>query len=287
VRLTGGLGNQMFQYAAARAVALRCGEPLALDLCWFANPLASETPRHYALGNFCLDAELLNEVQPRVRFARARRWLEKRLRKEKLGMPIYWQKTFRYDPGILDVRAPAYLDGYFQSERYFVDCADAIFADFQPRHAPGEKTRLMLDRIRGTQAICMHVRRGDYVSSRLASAQHGLCPIDYYERGLEIVVAKLDQPHCFVFSDDPAWVRNNLALRCATTVVDIHGPDEPQEDLRLMAACHSYVIANSSLSWWGAWLGRREGKQVIAPARWFLKEGLDTSDLVPEDWIRA
>ncbi len=145
----------------------------------------------------------------------------------------------------------------------------------------------MLDRIVATEAICVHVRppRG----LRLQSHGRGLITASrrlIYRHGLAEAAAGLGQPHCFVFSDEPAWVRANLKLALPFTLVDVHGPEEPHEDLRLMAACMHFVIANSSLSWWGAWLGKQPAKRVIAPQRRFLQPGLDTRDLIPEGWVR-
>jgi len=176
--------------------------------------------------------------------------------------------------------------GYFQSEKYFADCANIIFEDFLISDPPRAEAQTILDRIKASDAICMHVRRGDYITDPTASAFHGLCSMDYYHRGLQDIANNLTRPECFVFSDDPVWVRDNLKLKVPTTIVDIHGPDEAHEDLRLMAACHSYVIANSSMSWWGAWLGRRAGKRVVAPRQWFQARSRDASDLIPDDWVR-
>jgi hypothetical protein len=176
------------------------------------------------------------------------------------------------------------MEGYFQSEKYFADCADIIFRDFQISRPPRAEAKRILDHIRASDAICMHIRRGDYVTDPIVNA--GLCSIDYYHRGLLDVAKSLAQPECFVFSDDPVWARKNLKLNLPTTIVDIHCPDEAHEDLRLMAACHSYVIANSSMSWWGAWMGRRAGKRVVAPQQWFQARNHDECDLIPDDWVR-
>jgi hypothetical protein len=271
VHLLGGLGNQMFQYAAARAVAVRCNAPLVLDASW----LSDEAQRPFALQPFQIKADVLQSE-------RRRSPLNLALRRA----PVYREKSFRYDDGVQSCRAPVYLYGYFQSEKYFAGCRDVIFDDFQVAAPPLPAAQKLLDRVEASDAICLHIRRGDYVTDPSANAFHGLCPLDYYRRGLDDVAGHLARPECFVFSDDPAWVRENLKLSAPMTVVDIHGPGDAHEDLRLMAACHSYVIANSSLSWWGAWLGRRAGKRVVAPRQWFRSPGRDASDLVPEEWVR-
>jgi len=290
VRLIGGLGNQMFQYAAARAVAVRCNAPLILDISGFAG----EAERRFALSPFCIRAKKFDLAPSWSR--RNSRWgkifqrfadgVNRRVATHKFGIPIYREKSFRYDSGVPALQAPVYMDGYFQSEKYFAGCRNVIFEDFQISHPPRSEARTLLKRIQASDAICMHIRRGDYVTDPATKAFHGLCSMDYYCRGLQDIVKNLAQPECFVFSDDPAWVHDNVKLDLPMTVVDIHGPDEAHEDLRLMAACHSYVIANSSMSWWGAWLGRRAGKRVIAPRQWVQAASLDTRDVIPDDWVR-
>lgn len=287
VRLVGGLGNQMFQYAAARAVAHRCDAPLMLDVSWFSDA----KDRSYALAPFRIQAGILAPDKSRMPWGQPVQRLVTRFA-GLIGFPrinrsVYREKSFRYDPDVRTLKAPVYLDGYFQSEKYFDDCKQTIVHDFELNSPPRGETQAMLDRILVSDAICVHIRRGDYVSNAATNAYHGVCSMEYYQRGLADVAANLEKPHCFVFSDDPVWVRDNLKLDLPMTQVDIHGLEDAHEDLRLMAACHSFVIANSSLSWWGAWLGGRDGKRVVAPARWFQSNDLDTRDLIPDDWIRV
>ena len=285
VELLGGLGNQMFQYAAARAVSMRCNAPLVLDVSW----LSSETQRQFALAPFRIRAEIVESgrrSQWNVALWRFAQRLNRRFGTRKRRAPVYRERSFRYDGGVQLLQAPVYMYGYFQSEEYFVDCRGVIFDDFQIADPPRAESQTLLDRITASEAVCMHIRRGDYVTDAAVNAFHGVCSIDYYHRGLQVVANNLTRPECFVFSDDPAWARENLKLNVPTTIVDIHGPHEAHEDLRLMAACHSYVIANSSMSWWGAWLGRRAGKRVVAPRQWFRTTSRDTRDLIPDDWVR-
>jgi len=298
--LLGGLGNQMFQYAAARAVSVRCRAPLILDISWLASeterqfdlwPFRTGTARPFALSPFCIQAKILQSGRPQSqwvsRFRHFADRLNRRFGARKLGAPIYRETPFQYDCSVQSLQAPVYMYGHFQSEKYFADCGSVILEDFQIKDPPRPEAQALLDRIKASDAICVHIRRGDYVTDRTVNAFHGLCSIDYYHRGLEDTANRLTQPECFVFSDDPVWVRQNLKLNLPATIVDIHGPDEAHEDLRLMAACHSYIIANSSLSWWGAWLGRRAGKRVVAPRQWFRAARHDEErDLVPDGWVR-
>lgn len=297
--LVGGLGNQMFQYAAARAVSMRCNAALILDASWLSSvteqhfdlwPFRPQTARPFALSPFRIKAGILKSDQPRSRWNNGLHHFTDRLNKRfgarKLGAPVYREKSFQYDSRVKSLQAPVYMYGYFQSEKYFADCRDAILEDFEITEPPCPEAQTLLDRIKVSDAICVHIRRGDYVTNRNVNALHGLCSLDYYHRGLQHIATNLTRPECFVFSDEPAWVRENLKLDVPVTIVDIHGPDEAHGDLRLMAACHSYVIANSSLSWWGAWLGRRAGKRVVAPRQWFRAGRHDERDLIPDQWVR-
>lgn len=286
VRLVGGLGNQMFQYAAARAVALSNQVPLSLDTSWFINA----DDRRYALAPFHIDAVLVPSTlhsKPSGRWVKLLSRLGVRLGMGNSGLPRYVEKRFTFDPAVAALQAPIYLDGYFQSEKYFERVRRQIASEFTLRSEPSPQTRDMLLWINEVDSICVHIRRGDYVSNSATHAYHGICSLDYYRAGLEIVCQGLDRPHCFVFSDDPEWVRENFQANLPFTSVDIHGAQEAHEDLRLMAACRRFVIANSSLSWWGAWLGSRNGKIVVAPKRWFQSGNNDTRDLIPAGWLRV
>lgn len=287
VRLVGGLGNQMFQYAAGLAVAARSQATLILDLSWFGT----DPERQYALAPFRIDARTrMEQAKQDAKFSWMQRLAGRVRRKLDLagqGLPVFSEKSFRYDADIESVSAPVILDGYFQSERYFSSIRSLITAQFSLQHQAKGLTAEMLALIRASDAICVHIRRGDYVTNSEANAYHGTCTLEYYDKGLSEVGAGLRNPHCFVFSDDPLWVRENFKTGMPTTLVDIHGTQEAHEDLRLMRECQHFVIANSSLSWWGAWLGAREGKRVVAPKVWFKNGNNDTADLIPSGWRRV
>ena len=292
VTLCGGLGNQLFQYATARAVAIRCNADLVLDLSWFDEVLSSPnvTPRKYALAPFCLPVHLARAssvtgakipLLERV-FHRLGDWFGLEL----VGRR-FTEESFRFDKRVLGLQAPVWLSGYWQSPHYFSDVAPQIREEIGALRGLSDSCVDLLQKIRATDSICVHVRRGDYVTNKEAASFHGLCSLDYYRNGVRRVADGLDSPHGFVFSDDPVWAKDNLKLDIEFTVVDVNGTEEPHFDLWLMAACKHFVIANSSLSWWGAWLASSSGKIVIAPARWFAKSTMDTSDLFPSDWMRV
>ncbi|MDE2598245.1 MAG: alpha-1,2-fucosyltransferase [Rhodocyclaceae bacterium] len=285
VRLIGGLGNQMFQYAAARALSLKIDADVALDLSWFGT----DPDRQYALAPLSIQASLAEPMATPNRsnsfWTRVARRLG--LPRHERNMSVFSEASFRYDPRFETLQAPVFLDGYFQSEKYFRQYRDQLLKELCPHGNPSQSNARMLEEIRSKGAICLHIRRGDYVSNAAANAYHGMCSLDYYQAGLDIVAPTLANPHCFVFSDDPNWVRENFRPAVPMTLVDINGPGEAHEDLRLMAACSRFVIANSSLSWWGAWLSRADEKMVVAPARWFQTSQNDTRDLLPEGWLKV
>lgn len=287
VRLVGGLGNQMFQYAAGRAVAVRHQVPLTLDLSWFGIDLE----RQYALAPFRINARIPKDQNPgNVNPSWVERFAGRVRRKLNLpsqGVSVFSEKSFRYDAEIESVSAPVILNGYFQSERYFSSIKPLISKEFTLQHEPKSRAVELLALIHASDAICVHIRRGDYITNVSANAYHGTCSLNYYDNGLAEVSAGLRNPRCFVFSDDSQWVRENFKTRMPMTIVDIHGTQEAHEDLRLMRECHHFVIANSSLSWWGAWLSAREGKRVVAPKVWFKNSKNDTSDLIPSGWRRV
>jgi hypothetical protein len=277
-----------------RALALRQNAELVLDLAWFEQVKASDgaltTHRNFSLDPFMLTAAKqsigLSSSVASSFWSRLLRKVLRSIPRKCNGLPVFTERGFTFDPLALGLKAPVWLDGYWQSPQYFEDAATQIRAELgSPMHM-SNGSRQILQQIVACDAICLHVRRGDYVSNSHAAATHGLCDMDYYRSGIEHVMAGLAKPYCFVFSDDPDWVRANLVLPVPMTVVDVNGPDAAHEDLWLMSSCRRFVIANSSLSWWGAWLGRAEDKIVVAPRRWFLTESHDTRDLIPADWVR-
>jgi hypothetical protein len=283
VGLSGGLGNQMFQYAAGRALSLRLGCDLTLDLSWFEG----RNDRHYALAPFAISGRARSGAQwlpPALRqyaTRASRRWGNRRM-----GAPVFREPHFHFAPSFNAIDEAVFLEGFWQSARYFEQFRAVLLKDFQLKGAVPDSCIGLLQDIVGSESICVHVRRGDYVSNLVAAKAHGLCSIKYYRQAVEALTHDLKEAHCFIFSDDPTWVRQHLHFDCRSTVVDVNDAQGAHWDLFLMAACQHFVIANSSLSWWGAWLGGASNKKVIAPARWFLSSNKNTEDLIPSEWQR-
>lgn len=288
VRLLGGLGNQMFQYATGRAVANRLGAELLLDVSAFEH----YDLRRFELGSFAIEGRVATSndlVRAGVSTVRPS-WLSRLGRIVGFTRPAasYKEAAFTFDENILRVSAPVHLDGYWQSERYFLDVASKLRKEFTLTQPLDEANRRMLNQIRDplSQAVSLHIRRGDYVSNAHTAQFHGVCPLDYYRSAVDHISGRLSKPHFFVFSDDPDWVRSNLSLDHPMIVVEVNSADRGVFDMMLMMSCSHHVIANSSFSWWGAWLNPHEDKIVVAPKRWFSGGSLDTRDLIPSSWIR-
>ena len=277
VKLMGGLGNQMFQYAAARRLADVRGTGLVLDLSAFERPPRGQTARVYELDCFRPRATL-----SRQSLVASASWfrslpLRRRLR-------LVTETGFAFQPAVLSAPADSHLLGYWQSERYFEDVVGTIREDFRVCTPLGEAKRAIAERL-DESSVSVHVRRGDYASDPRAAAIHGLLSPDYYRRAAARIGETVEAPHFLVISEDSDWCRAHLTLDYPTTIVE-SVPGSGCEDMQLMSMCSHHVIANSSFGWWGAWLGRNPAKTVIAPERWFATDELDTRDLYPSGWIR-
>lgn len=191
---------------------------------------------------------------------------------------------FNYWPGIASLSHSVYLAGYWQSEKYFSDASEAIRADFTFRTPLSKKNAELAERVGQTNSVSLHVRRGDYVSSAKTNATHGFCSLDYYRAAVLHMAAHIEQPEFFIFSDDMAWVKANLKIDFPCRYVDHNQGAESYNDMRLMSLCKHHVIANSSFSWWGAWLNPNPNKTVIAPRKWFANDN-NVDDLFPSDWV--
>lgn len=283
VKLIGGLGNQMFQYACARRIAHRHNVSLKIDVSGFeVYKLHKYSLKHFnIIEEFAAQDEIARFKEPK---GIAPRLLMKLLPYH--GHTLVRERFFLFDPRLLKVSKNVYLDGYWQSERYFNDIKDIICNEFTAKHEPDVKNKEMIQNILGINAVSLHIRRGDYVSNLTTNQVHGVCSLEYYQQAVSIISQRVENPIFFVFSDDPEWVKQNLKIAYPIIFVDHNDADKNFEDLRLMSLCKHHIIANSSFSWWGAWLGNNLNKNIVAPKKWFSKEDVNTQDLIPERWIR-
>lgn len=293
-KVSGGLGNQMFQYAMGRAIAARLGTELQMDLFFYRHGQPPEgVQRIYALDVFRVKERFVPDVQSRHATA-IRTFLRRVYRKLRrmLGYPVqqsqtqvFTEKSFPFDATVFEVGDNTCFEGYWQSEKYFMSIDDEIRRAFTLKDGLSGHGQQLTVAMRAGESVSLHVRRGDYVQSATTNAVHGTCTPEYYAKAIAYVAAHVTAPHFYVFSDDIEWVKANLPIDHPVTWLS-DGVLKDYEELALMASCRHNIIANSSFSWWGAWLNDNPSKVVIAPARWFAKGDLDTRDLIPETWVK-
>ena len=289
VRLMGGLGNQLFQYATGYAIAKRLRVPLLLDRTFLDKrlPGMAWTPREFELDAFRAPIAFADagEVE------RFRRPIDRRLHRTIhrllpwLYPDVHLEAAPGYDPSLRRRKAPLYLEGFFQNERYFDDAADELRGNlFVPRDEPNGRNAELLSLVSSGITASVHVRRGDYVYNAASNRFHGVCAPDYYARAAAELVERHGVECFFVFSDDPEWTRENLSFPRPAEHISHNTGKAAHWDLFLMRHCHHHIIANSSFSWWGAWLDARPGRVVIAPAQWFAGNSTLASAIIPPTW---
>jgi len=279
IKLQGGLGNQMFQYAAGLSVANKLDTDLKLDVSWFENMKEVDTTRFYELDNFSLQQDFITSNQ----YYFINDSIKKRLLSiGKVRLNTYKEPHFEYDNNFKKIKNNKYLEGYFQTEEYFKHIRPEILKRFSIKNEPSTKSKEIINMVHKNESVSLHVRRGDYVTNQNASRFHGLMGEDYYKKAIAIMSKKIKAPKYFIFSDEIDWVKKNFDLPKGSVFITHN--KSGIEDMRIMIECKHNIIANSSFSWWGAWLGQNKDKVVIAPKLWFLNKKIDTSDIIPERW---
>jgi hypothetical protein len=286
VMLRGGLANQMFQYALGLAMTETASRQLYVD----TTDLDGDAKRDYALG-------VCNPPPQRVssagRFATGaarstplwhlfgRRWLAM----VPGGPRIVREHGQAFDRRVLSLPGSMILDGYWQSEEYFYQLRPLIERTFDwSSIATSSVAESLLESIETPQSVAVHVRRGDYVREAATNAFHGVCEADYYSRAAKLVGEHVTDAHYFIFSDDIDWAEQHLVLPGKRTVVRHDRNPAPHVDMWLMSRCRHAIIANSSYSWWAAWLTERPGKCIVAPRLWFRDMAMQSITPVPSRW---
>jgi len=289
-KLKGGLGNQLFQYAIGRHLAEIHKTELRLDVSAFNGG----GKRKYALFPFNIKGIFdssggINTLGTKKKWTRPailREFFDKLSKRTQAY--VCERNQFQFDPNILHKENGVCLDGYWQSEKYFVGIEKIIRLELSIKTPLSGKNKEMAGLIHSSSSIGIHIRRGDYVADPHTNQYHGICSIEYYHQCIEqLTLNAVKNPHFFIFSDDPEWVYANFKISSHPSLIVGHNStDNAHEDLRLMSLCKHQIIANSTFSWWGAWLNSNPGKIVIAPKKWFQKQTFPTSDLIPYGWIR-
>lgn len=285
VRIQGGLGNQMFQYAFGKAAALRN----KMDLFFDKAPFNPKKHSAFALDVFDLkcefaDKEILAQVlTPHFEF-RKKLW-------KAIKIPFKYAPThilepkFSYNEQFKILPQSAYFDGYWQCEKYFADFADIIKKDFTPREESKFKNNKFYEDIISSNSVAIHIRCGDYVNNARYKKMLYVCGENYFKNAISRAREILENPQFFIFSDDHEYVKSNYRLGEEFKLVQ---SSCAIEDMYLMQTCRHNIISNSSFSWWAAWLNKNLQKTVIAPSRWATDHSkLDYRDVIPPSWIKV
>ena len=291
-RIIGGLGNQLFQYALARNLALKNNTDLQLDTLEFAT-----YPHHkYSLQHFNIIEQEATEEELRhfhniKAYIASEKFSYKIIKKLKLEKYVLFSRGYikefqsTYDPKILDITGDVYLDGYWQSEKYFKNIRETLLKDLTLKKPMSDQGKKFQDEIHSKEMpVSLHIRRGDFANNPVQSKFHGVTPLEHHYAGIKIITEKHPNPHFFVFSDSIEWARENFKTSYPTTFIDL-GVEKNYEELMLMSFCKHHILSNSTFGWWGAWLAQSKDQIVVAPKKWFNKS-IDLSDLMPEDWIK-
>jgi hypothetical protein len=288
VRFKGGMGNQMFQYALGRALSIKYNVPLGFDLSY----LLDTTPRlNFTFRNFDLDIfNIKGEIVPskKVPFVN-------RIFKGKVGqvfdyMRRYFsfgkgiERSWYFDKSILDIGPDAYLDGYWQSQKYFENIADIIRSDFTLKNKLPINIENLKEVIKKENSLCIHIRRGDYVGNK----SHEIVGEEYYKKAIEKMktLTKIDK--IYVFSDDIKWCEENMKFDIPVMFVgNEYAGKKAEGHMALMSACKHFIIPNSTFAWWSAYLSESKNKIVIVPIKWFPWTIKNDNDIVPEGWIKV
>ena len=276
VNCKGGLGNQMFQYAFYKSL----GKGGAKTKLYIGDFDIEQMHNGFELDKIFAISDNYATKQDRDNLAK-NGILFKILRKLKLYNSYYIERDFSYNNNYLKYTGNCFFDGYWQSEKYFSNCMDEIRHDFE-FPALDHKNMLIAKEIELVNSVSIHVRMGDYVNHPLHG---GICTLEYYKKAIESIHTKITNPVFYIFSNNISWCQQNLSLPNAIYVM---GNEEKNsyKDMYLMSLCKHNIIANSSFSWWGAWLNSNPNKMVIAPKKWFNDPKMNTKDLIPEKWYK-
>lgn len=291
IKLQGGLGNQMFQYAFGRYLSLKNNSKLVLDLSFLIKrPVGVDyTFRNYELSEFDIKADIQNTTNKLYQNI-----LSKIIGKFKIlqllnvvKFPvIIFQKDFKPLKKYLNFNGNYYLDGFWQSELFFKEFETQIRQDFIFKSEIHNQCKSFVSEIYHNNSVCLHIRRGDFLKNKENKNTHGLCSVDYYKKAINYINENVENPVFFVFTDDFQWSKSEFKNDNFKFFDFQDFQSNAVLNLQIMTQCKHFIISNSSFSWWAAWLSENKNKVVIAPKTWFADKNIDFSNVVPEDWIK-
>lgn len=284
VNLGGGLGNQMFQYAFGKKMAVKNNDMLLLDTTVFGGHTDDEDYRAFGLRRLRVDAPAATQAQiEALKYPYGKLITKIKYRLDTLLK----RRHVKFEPRMLRLTGNLYLDGFWQTEKYFKDIRDILLKEFALREPYSAPAQAIAESIRADKnTVSLHVRRGDYVKDEASIKYYGShCNQQYYEKGLKFLSDKLNTLSVYVFSDDIEWVKQNITIPHKVTYISEHAAPD-YERMQLMSVCEHHIICNSSFGWWGAWLNNKPNKIVIGPSLWIPGSIVQNTDILPDDWIR-
>ena len=290
VQLRGGLGNQMFQYAFGKCLATKNNTSLSLDTSFLQSKLPIKkwaTQMQYELHIFDVQADLKKNLFTSNLFlypiAKTEYLIRTKLIERKFS--LLTETDFGCSAEFLTAGDNRYLIGNFQSEQYFKEIESQIRKDFTFKASLNTTNSQWAENIKNCNSVSIHIRRGDYISINRNAKKFAAIPIKYYSDAVEIMAKKINQPVFFLFSDDIKWAKENIQVDYPVHFVQ-NNTNSAGDDMRLMSYCKHHIIANSTYSWWGAWLNGNPDKIVIAPSKWFEDSSINSKDIYPSEWIK-
>jgi hypothetical protein len=292
VKLMGGLGNQMFQYAFAKNLAIKNRTSLKLDLSF----LLDKTPReHFIFRDFDLDIFSFNyeiiKTKELIEFLNYQdKSFLKKIKSRFIDKTVYLKENkFHFEKENLFFSKNIYIDGYWQSEKYFSDIGELIRNEFSFIYKFSESEQKLNNNIISSNSICINYRRTDYVNSQKSIETHGFIGEEYYDNAINSIVEKVENPCFYIFSDDIEWCIENVKIDYPTVFVDhSYKGIKFSSYLQLMKNCKHFIIPNSTFAWWAAWLSENENKIIICPKNWFKDINLQnqSEDIIPLSWMK-
>lgn len=288
VKIIGGLGNQLFQYAFGKAFEKKTGIKVFHDIEDFdvKYKLREISLQHFNITLNVADRKeierlksLFNKILFKIHCASNGLFIKES------NLRYYVEKDALFHESVFSLNHDLYLDGYWQSEKYFCEIKELVRSEFKIITPPGGLNLNTINKINNSNSVSLHVRRGDFITDPSAVKIYNNCSMQYYDAAIEYMAERVTDPLFFVFSDDIQWVKENMTNKYNLIFVDQNDADSSYEDLRLMSLCKHNIIANSTFSWWGAWLNSNKNKIVISPEQWFINNSRSSADLIPGNWI--
>jgi hypothetical protein len=277
LKLKGGLGNQLFQYAAAKQLSIVHNMPLLIDLTFFESASEKHTYRKYELDKFNIEVQIASQGESK----KINSNILSKLRLNKISEKNYWFKIY-----LVKILSFGFVRGYWQSEKYFSKIKKLILQDFVFKTDLEDNFNEIKDKISKTNSVSIHFRRGDYVSNEKINKHHGTASLSYYYEAIRLMNNMVKDACFFVFSDDLEWVKANFVVSFPVFYIE-KSDEENHSDFQLMSLCKHNIIANSTYSWWAAWLNRNPNKRVIAPLKWYNDRKMQRSikERIPSSWL--